>query len=300
MMNDGAPLAELRSVSKQFPSVLALDRVDLALAPGQLVALLGPNGAGKTTAVRLLLGTSRPTAGEVRLFGADPSDRAARSQVGTMLQVGRVPETLTPREHLELFRSYYPEPRAIEDVLAAAGIAEVADRRFGTLSGGQRQRVLFAIALCGNPRLLFLDEPTVGLDIEARHLFWDAIRDLVRDGCSVLLTTHYLEEADALADRVVVLRLGRIVADGTPAEVKRQVAGRCVRCVTRVDGEEVRQWPFVNSVRSDGSALIILTSDAESVARELLARDAALSELEVTGIGLEEAFVALTGGRNGQ
>jgi ABC-2 type transport system ATP-binding protein len=298
MHSDASPVAELLRVSKQFPSALALDQVDLALAPGQLTALLGPNGAGKTTAVRLMLGTCRPTAGEVRLFGASPSDRAARQRVGAMLQVGRVPETLTPREHLALFRSYYPEPRAMDSLLATAGIAEIADRRFGTLSGGQRQRVLFAAALCGDPHLLFLDEPTVGLDIEARHLFWDAIRQLVRDGRSVLLTTHYLEEADALADRVVVLQQGRIIADGTPADVKRLVTGRRVRCVTRLDGDEIRKWPSVRSVRPEGSGLVILTSEAETVAHELLKRDATLSELEITGIGLEEAFVALTSGRS--
>ncbi len=208
MNNERSPVAELRRVSKSR-SVTALDGVDLALAPGQLTALLGPNGAGKTTAVRLMLGTSRPSAGEVRLFGASPFDRAARQSVGMMLQVGRVPETLTPREHLALFRSYYPEPRPMDGLLAASGIAHIANRRFGTLSGGERQRVLFAAALCGNPHLLFLDEPTVGLDIEARHLFWDAIRELIREGRSVLLTTHYLEEADALADRVVVLHRGR-------------------------------------------------------------------------------------------
>jgi ABC-2 type transport system ATP-binding protein len=245
-----------------------------------------------------MLGTSHPSAGEIRLFGASPFDRAARQRVGMMLQVGRVPETLTPREHLTLFRSYYPEPRPMGSLLAASGIAHLADRRFGTLSGGERQRVLFAAALCGNPHLLFLDEPTVGLDIEARHLFWDAIRELIREGRSVLLTTHYLEEADALADRVVVLHRGQIVADGTPAAIKQRVAGRQVRCVTRLDAHEIERWPFVHSVRSDGHAVVILTSQAETVARELLARDATLTELEVSGINLEDAFVALTGNRS--
>jgi ABC-2 type transport system ATP-binding protein len=289
-----SPVAELRGVSKRFQSIAALDQVDLALAPGQLTALLGPNGAGKTTAVRLMLGTSRPSAGEVRLFGASPSDRRARQRVGMMLQVGRVPETLTPREHLALFRSYYPEPMAMDRLLGATGIAGIADRRFGTLSGGERQRVLFAAAICGNPHLLFLDEPTVGLDVEARHLFWDAIRQLIREGRSVLLTTHYLEEADALADRVVVLHRGRVVADGTPAGIKQLVACRQVRCVTRLDGREIERWPSVHSVRSEGSAVVILTSEAETVARELLARDATLTGLEISGINLEDAFVALT------
>ncbi|HEY3384784.1 MAG TPA: ABC transporter ATP-binding protein [Vicinamibacterales bacterium] len=295
MRSERAPVAELLQVSKKFAAVTALDGVDLALAPGQLTALLGPNGAGKTTAVRLMLGTSRPTAGAVRLFGLDPSDRAARSRVGAMLQIGRVPETLTPREHLRLFSSYYGDPRPMADLLAVAGIADVADRRFGDLSGGQKQRVLFAASLCGDPQLLFLDEPTVGLDVEARHLFWDAIRQIIAAGRSILLTTHYLEEADALADRVVVLQRGRIVADGSPSDIKQQVAGRLVRCITNVGEAEIRQWPSVHSVRADGSALVILTSDAEGLARHLLARDAGLTDLQITGIGLEEAFVALTG-----
>jgi ABC-2 type transport system ATP-binding protein len=292
------PVVRLRGVEKRYGDFTALAGVDLDVAPGEILGLLGPNGAGKTTAVRLLLGTSRPSAGEVRLFGANPSDRGARQHVGMMLQVGRVPETLTPREHLTLFRSYYPEPLAMNRLLAATGITGIADRRFGTLSGGERQRVLFAAALCGNPHLLFLDEPTVGLDIEARHLFWDAIRQMIREGRSVLLTTHYLEEADALADRVVVLQRGRVVADGTPAGIKQLVAGRQVRCVTQVDSREIEGWPSVRAVRSEGSGLVILTSQAETVARELLARDPTLSELEVSGINLEDAFVALTGNRS--
>ena len=268
----------------------------LGLQPGQLTALLGPNGAGKTTAVRVMLGVTRPTSGEARLFSVDPAERAARMRIGVMLQLSRLPDTLTPREHLALFRSYYPSPRRLEDVLALAGLSDVADRRFGQLSGGQRQRALFAIAVCGNPDLLFLDEPTVGLDVEARHLFWDAIRRLVGEGRSILLTTHYLEEADALADRVVVLHQGRTVADGLPADVKHLVAGRRLRCVTRVSSREIAGCPGVQSVRTDGSGLVVLTADAEGLARRLLALDPSLAELEITGAGLEEAFMALTNG----
>jgi ABC-2 type transport system ATP-binding protein len=289
-----SPVAELWRVSKRFGAITALDDVSLALRSGEITAVLGPNGAGKTTAVRLMLGLTRPSAGEVRLFGADPVARAPRTRTGVMLQVARVPETLTPREHLALFRSYYPSPRPFDDVLAFAGIADVADRRFGHLSGGQRQRVLFAIALCGNPELLFLDEPTAGLDVEARHLFWDAIRRLVAEGRSILLTTHYLEEADALADRIVVLHRGRIVADGTPADVKGRVAARQLRCVTRLDHAEIARLPGVQSIRSDGSGVVVLTSDAESLARYLLQHDGQLSGLEIVEARLEEAFIALT------
>jgi ABC-2 type transport system ATP-binding protein len=294
MTSDGRPVSELRDVTRRFGPVTALDHVALAIRPGQLTAVLGPNGAGKTTAIRLMLGTIRPTAGEVRLFGADPGERRARMRTGVMLQLSRVPETLTPREHLALFRSYYPSPRPFDDLLATAGLTDIADRRFGLLSGGQRQRVLFALALCGNPDLLFMDEPTVGLDVEARHLLWNAIRRLVAEGRSILLTTHYLEEADALADRVIVLDHGRIVADGAPADVKRQVAGRRVRCITTVPAEDIARVPGVRDVRPDGSAIVALTTDAESLARYLLGRDPTVSGLEITGAGLEEAFMALT------
>ena len=293
-MNESVPVAELLDVTKRFGDTVALDDVRLALKPGQLTALLGPNGAGKTTAVRLMLGTCRPTRGTVRLFSRPPLDREARRRVGAMLQVGRVPETLTPREHLALFASYYGTPMPFDRLCETTGIREVADRRFGELSGGQKQRVLFAAALCGDPQLLFLDEPTVGLDVEARHLLWTAIRALVDAGRSILLTTHYLEEADALADRIVVLQKGRIVADGSPAAVKQRVAGRRVRCLSALGADAIRSWPMVQSVGMDGSRLVILTSRAEDLVRELLAHDPTLAELEVTGIGLEEAFVALT------
>ncbi len=287
-------MCELREVTKRFGAVTALDRVTLALEPGQLTAVLGPNGAGKTTAVRLMLGLTRATLGEARLFGGHPGERAARMRTGTMLQVTRMADTITPREHLALFRSYYPRPLEMEAVVVKAGVGAFVDRRFGTLSGGERRRVLFALALCGNPDLLFLDEPTTGLDVDARHLLWNATRDLVKEGRSVLLTTHYLDEADALADRIVVLDRGRIVADGSPADVKRRVAGRRVRCVTSVGVDEIAGVAGVQSVRRDGGGVVALTTDAEELVRTLLGRDPGLSGLEVTGAGLEEAFRALT------
>jgi ABC-2 type transport system ATP-binding protein len=259
-----------------------------------VTALLGPNGAGKTTAVRLLLGLSAPDAGEVRLFGADPRRRAARERVGVMLQVGKVPETLRVREHVDLFRGYYPAPRPYDDVVAAAGLHGLDARPFGKLSGGEKQRVLFALALCGDPDLLVLDEPTVGLDVEARRLLWAEIRRLRDAGRAVLLTTHYLDEADALSDRVVVLARGEVVADGSPAAIKARVASRRVRCVTSLPLAAVRALPGVQSARQLGDATELLTAAAEPVVRELLARDASLSGLEVTGAGLEEAFLAVT------
>jgi len=215
-------------------------------------------------------------------------------RTGAMLQVGRVPETLRVREHIDLFSTYYKSPMAPEKILAAAGLENLRDRKFGDLSGGQRQRVLFALAICGDPDLLFLDEPTVGLDVEARRLLWDEIRQLVRRGKTVLLTTHYLQEADALADRIAVINKGEIIAEGTPAEIKGQTSGKRIRCITALDLNRLRQIDGVTEVKEDREAVEIQASVAEPVVRELLARDATLSGLEVTSAGLEDAFLALT------
>jgi ABC-2 type transport system ATP-binding protein len=288
-------VAELQGASKRYGSVVALDRVDLALQSGQVTAVLGQNGAGKTTAVRLMLGLTAPSAGSARLFGEDPRSTSARQRVGVMLQVSKVPETLKVREHIRLFSSYYASPLPAAEVVLQAGLRGLEHRAFGTLSGGERQRLLFALALCGNPEFLVLDEPTVGLDVEARRGFWDEIRRLVARGRSLLLTTHYLEEADALADRVVILQRGRVVADGTPAEIKARVAGRQIRCVTRLTIEQVAALPGVRAVRREGAAIVVNAADAEPVARELLARDAHVSDLEISPANLEEAFMAVTG-----
>jgi ABC-2 type transport system ATP-binding protein len=290
----GAVIASLHGASKTFGEVQALRQVNFAVRAGELVALLGPNGAGKTTAVKLFLGLAKPSSGTVSVFGGDPIHAEVRTRIGAMLQVAKVPETLRVREHIDLFSSYYPNPLPLAETLAAAGLQEIKDRVFGELSGGQRQRVLFALALCGDPDILFLDEPTVGLDVESRRVLWEEIRKLIARGKTVLLTTHYLEEADALADRVVVINRGEIIAEGTPAEIKASTAGRRIRCVSSLDIETVRSLPGVNDVRRDRDALEIRAASAEPILRELLARDAGLSGVEVTSAGLEEAFLALT------
>ena len=287
-------IAGLRGVTKKYGAVSALNKVDFSVRRGEIVALLGPNGAGKTTAVRLLLGLTAPTEGTVSVFGGDPRNPENRLQTGAMLQVGRVPETLKVREHIDMFSSYYPNPLPLEEVLEAAGLKGLESKPFGELSGGQRQRALFALAICGNPDLLFLDEPTVGLDVEARRLLWDEIRKLVARGKTVLLTTHYLQEADALANRIVVINRGEIVAQGSPADIKAQTAGRKIRCVSRIPLEEVRAMAGVLDAKQDREAIEINVSHAEPVLRELLARDLTLSDLEVASAGLEEAFLALT------
>ena len=215
-------------------------------------------------------------------------------RIGAMLQVGRVPESLKVREHIDLFSSYYAAPLPMEQTLGIAGIENLRDRKFGDLSGGQKQRVLFALAICGNPDLLFLDEPTVGLDVEARHLLWDEIRQLLGLGKTVVLTTHYLEEADALADRVVVINKGSMIAQGTPEQIKARTAGKKIRCFTRLGVSTVREFAGVMDVHEDRGAMVIHTSRAEDVLRELLSRDLEASGIEVAGAGLEDAFLALT------
>ena len=287
-------VASLEGVSKNYGPVRALREVDFNVRAGEVVALLGPNGAGKTTAVKLLLGLMPPHAGRVRVFGGDPTNPENRKRTGAMLQVGRVPETLRVREHIDLFSSYYRKAMPFAEVLATAGLEKLSDRKFGELSGGQRQRVLFALAICGDPDVLFLDEPTVGLDVEARRLLWDEIRKLVNRGKTVLLTTHYLQEADSLADRVAVINQGAIIAQGTPAEIKAQTSGKRIRCITGLNIPSLRQIPGVTEVREDREAVEIHAREAEPVVRELLARDPKLAGLEVASAGLEEAFLALT------
>ena len=303
-------VAALERASKSFGKVQAIAELDFEVRAGEVVALLGPNGAGKTTAVRLLMGLVRPSAGTVRVFGMDPARPEARMRMGAMLQVAKVPETLTVREHLELFSSYYPRPLAPARLVAAAGLAGLEGRLFGKLSGGQRQRVLFALALCGDPELLFLDEPSAALDVETRRSLWEQIAALRNGGGAVLLTTHNLEEADQLADRIVLLHHGRVLAAGTPAEIKARVAGRTVRCRTALGDDELRRLPGLRRLRRDADAggagglggaggvgeVEMLAGEPERLVAALLAADPALSGLEVRGAGLEEAFLALTGG----
>jgi ABC-2 type transport system ATP-binding protein len=287
-------VAELLDVSHRYGSVAALTDVSLSLEAGQVTALLGPNGAGKTTIVRLLTGLTRPSKGKARLFGGSPQAMAGRRRMGVMLQIARVPETLTVREHIHLFSSYYPRPLPQATVLQLAGLESVADRRYGSLSGGQKQRAQFALAICGNPELVFLDEPTVGMDVEARRLFWQTVRDLAAAGRAILLTTHYLEEADALANRVVVINRGRIIADGRPDQIKSHAAGRQITCRTRLTPEALAALPGVTRVDTQADGVRLITAEAEATARALLLQDLTVAGLEIRSAGLEEAFLALT------
>lgn len=288
------PLARLDSVTKRYGNVTALENLSMSLYPGEVVALLGPNGAGKTTAVRLLLGLIAPSSGSASVMGRDPRDSETRIAIGAMLQVTRVPETLRVRDHISLFRSYYPNALPASEVIRIARLQGLENTFFGKLSGGQKQRVLFALALVGNPSLIFLDEPTVGMDIESRRALWDQIRALAAQRKTVLLTTHYLDEADALASRIIVLGKGKILAQGTPAEIKHRVAGRRIRCITDLAPEFLRTLPSVISVEVDREALIITATEAERVVRELMLHDPELRGLEISTAGLEDAFLALT------
>jgi ABC-2 type transport system ATP-binding protein len=286
--------AQLLNVTKRYANALALDDVSLSIGKGELVALLGPNGAGKTTAVKLLLGLAPATAGTARVFGLDPRHAANRARTGAMLQVGKVPESLRVREHIALFTTYYPHPLPLRDVIDAAGLAGLENRIFGELSGGQKQRVLFALAICGDPDLLVLDEPTVGLDVEVRRAIWEQIRRFVGRGRSILLTTHSLGEADALADRIVVIDHGRLVAEGTPGEIKSRTAGKRIRCTTSLSIEVVERLAGVTSAVRERAFVEIMTANSDATVRALLALDANLANLEVSSAGLEEAFLALT------
>src|SRR6202048_512115 len=247
-MDDTNTPARLTSVTKKYRSVTALHGIDVALQPGETLALLGPNGAGKTTAIRTLLGIITPDQGTAPLFGRSPRVAKNRARVGAMLQVSGVPATLTVAEHVRLFSSYYPHPLPLDETLAIAGLRGLAKRLYGELSGGQKQRVAFALAICGDPDALILDEPTSALDVEARLALWAQIRCYVARGRSVLLTTHDLAEADALAGRIMVLFGGRIVAEGSAAEIKSRAGGSTVRCTSGLDDQRLRAIRGVDAV----------------------------------------------------
>ncbi len=285
----------LRRAAKRYGGTVALDGLDLEVAGAGVTAILGPNGAGKSTAVGLMLGRLLPDAGEVRLFGRDPRDLAARRRVGAMLQSATLPPQLTVREQVALFAGYYPSPLPVAEAIRLAGLTGLEDRRCRALSGGQQRRVQFALALVGRPDLLVLDEPTVGLDLEARRALWASVRALVAGGAGVILTTHHLEEAEALADRIVVIDRGRVLADDTAAGVKAMVATRTIRCRTALPDATLRAMPDVRSVARSGVHAVIATAEAERTLRALLGADPDLADLTVTGASLEEAFVSLTG-----
>ncbi len=289
------PAVELTGASKRYGDVLAVDNVTLAINAGELVAMLGPNGAGKTTSIHLMLGLRNPTAGKARLFGLDPKDLKARSRIGVMLQEAGVPGMLRVEELVRLFCSYYPRPLPVVQAIAMAGLEEKATTLVKDLSGGQHQRLYLALALCGDPEVLFLDEPTVGMDVEGRRRFLQEIGDLGVRGRTIVLTTHYLEEADQLAQRVIVIDRGHVIADSSPAQIKARVAGKRITFTTtqQTDENMLAGLPL-NSQQVDDHRVRLLTNEPEAVLRELFRRGVEMRDLEVSGADLEEAFVAMT------
>lgn len=296
-----APIVQFQQVSKRYGSVDALRNVDLAIAEGEVVAVLGPNGAGKTTAINLMLGLRAPTAGEVRVFGLRPTDRSARSRCGVMLQESGIPKLLKVGEAVDLFASYYPAPMPVARALELAMLTHKAGSRISDLSGGERQRLYYSLAIVGDPQVLFLDEPTVGMDVQARRAFLQNIREFGSTGRTILLTTHYLEEADELAQRVVVIDHGRVIADAPPKEIKSRVPGHRIRfaCDPPLSRDDLAGLP-IEWFEIAGNAVRLLSNRPEDVLVALIQRGIRPRELEVAGADLEEAFIALTATSQGR
>jgi ABC-2 type transport system ATP-binding protein len=288
-------LAELAGAEKRFGRTVALRGVNLQVNAGEVLCVLGPNGAGKSTAIALLLGLLRPDAGCARLFGRAPGDIDARRQMGVMLQEAALTPELRVRELIALTARYYPAPLTVDEALAISNTVSIADRPYEKLSGGQKRQAQFAVAICGRPRLLFLDEPTASLDVQARELMWTTLRCLVAQGVSVVLTTHHLEEAEQLAHRVAVLARGELVALGGVQDIRALVARARIDCVTTIDVEELGSWRDVSSATRDERGVhIVAARDVEAVVRRLLAADDHLTGLEVRRAGLAEVLAQFT------
>jgi ABC-2 type transport system ATP-binding protein len=290
---------QLEHVSKNFGKVQALKQVSFKVEPGEVIAFLGPNGAGKTTAISLMMGLRAPDSGTATIFGRDPRDPQNRSRIGAMLQESDVPSTLKVREVVDFIARAYSNPLTVTKALEMADLSELANRPASNLSGGQKKRLAFALAVIGNPDVLFLDEPTAALDVEARRGFWEQVGTFTRSGKTIILTTHYLEEADAIAERIVVINQGEIVAQGTPAAIKSRVGGKVVRFKSpqleahMLETGLLERLPITRS-SINAETVELYTLEPELVLRELFARNIPMSDLEVRGGGLEEAFVQIT------
>ena len=285
----------LQNLVKTYGATRAVDGVDLTVDTGELVALLGPNGAGKSTTIDMLLGLARPDAGTVSIEERPPREAVAAGAVGVMLQTGSLIPDLTVRELVGMMASLYPDPLAVDEALALVGIEPLAERRTQRLSGGETQRVRFALALVANPRLLVLDEPTVAMDVEGRRAFWATMRDFAARDRTVLFATHYLEEADAYADRAVLMAGGRVVADGPTTEIKAMVGGRTIRATLPfADPDALAALPGVHAAERHGDVVILACEDSDAAIRALLDEHPEVRDIEIASAGLEQAFVELT------
>jgi ABC-2 type transport system ATP-binding protein len=291
-----APAVRVSGLTKRYGELTAVNGLDLTIAPGEVVALLGPNGAGKSTTIDMMLGLTRPDAGTVSVYGVSPTDAIRGGKVGAQLQSGGLLPDVTVAEIVGLSAALHTRHRPVAGVLKTAGLTDLAKRRVATLSGGQQQRVRFAMALVADPDLIVLDEPTTGLDVEARRAFWGAMREETEQGRTVLFATHYLEEADDYADRIVLMRAGSVVADGTSAQIKSVVSGRTIRAtLPGADMASLAALPGVDTVEIRGDMVLLACSDSDATLRTLLSSMPA-HDIEVTARNLEDAFLALTVG----
>ncbi|WP_392899114.1 ABC transporter ATP-binding protein [Streptomyces sp. LN699] len=291
------PVVSFEDVTKSYGAVRAVDGLSLVLHPGETVALLGPNGAGKSSTLDLLLGLRPADSGTVRLFGTTPREAIAAGRVGAMLQSGGLMEDVTVREVVALGCALHPRPLPVDEVLARAGVDSIADRLVNKLSGGQEQRVRFALATAGHNDLIVLDEPTTGMDVTSRQAFWATMREQAAQGRTVLFATHYLEEADAIADRVLVLNKGRLLADGTAAEIKAKAGARKIAFDLTdgpVDETALRALPHLTAYERHGDTVRLQSRDADATVHAVYALGLYPRNLEVAGLGLEQAFLALT------
>jgi ABC-2 type transport system ATP-binding protein len=290
---DSGPVAELVAVVKRRGRATALDGISLAFAPGEVTALLGPNGAGKSTTVAILTGRLSPDRGKVRLFCGNPQDPLMRARMGVMLQQAGMPRGLRVSEQIDLFRGYYPAPRTLCEAVAAAGLQGLERRRCTALSGGEQRRLQFALAICGRPDFLVLDEPSAGMDVESRRAIWAAVRAEVAHGAAILLTTHQLDEAEALADRIVVIHHGRIIADGSPQSIKADAAASALRCRSSLSDSALTALTGIVSLVRDGGRVTLMTKNPKATVRELLDLDPGLDDLTLSAASLEDAFTRL-------
>jgi ABC-2 type transport system ATP-binding protein len=291
---DSSIIVSVQDLTKSFAGKKALDKINLDIKSGEVVAILGANGAGKTTLINILLGRLEADAGKAQVFGLKAGSLAAKRQAGAMLQVANLPETLKIKEHIQLFQSYYPQPMDYQKVIQYAGLQAMQNRYSKKLSGGEKQRLLFALSICGNPKLLFLDEPSVGMDVEARQGLWQAIRDLREAGTGIVLTTHYLEEADNLADEIVLLKQGKIVKKGSSGQIKSSTQHSTISFSSHQHPDDFAHLPSVFKAHAKGRFIQILSSDINKTLPALMSANQNLQDFSVSHSNLEETFLQVT------